>query len=118
MLEFLPEDIRKGLLMAEERARRAPRRRLSVHVGNAVFPVLRVWDEGFAVDSARAPRLRGLVDLYDGPRHLSRCLIVAAAVEDGHTLYEYKGETVVFDHAPRDYAVEPDRQAVRLPAPF
>jgi hypothetical protein len=105
MLEFLPEDIRKGLLMAADRqARRSTR--LSVHVGDAVFPVLRLWDGGFAVDSNRTPRLRGLVDLFDGPRHLSQCLIVAASDEGGTMTYEFKRETAVTDRAPRDYADE------------
>jgi hypothetical protein len=105
MLEFLPEDIRKGLLQARDRQVRRSRR-LSVHMGDAAFPVLRLWEGGFAVDSARTPRLRGLVDLYDGPRHLSQCLIVAASEEGGTTTYEFKRETRVVDHAPRDYADE------------
>lgn len=53
MLEFLPEDIRRGLLMAQERAARRTRR-LSVHIGEAVFPLLRLW-EG---DSRSTPSAR------------------------------------------------------------
>jgi hypothetical protein len=102
MLEFLPEDIRKGLLMASDRQLRRSSR-LSVHVGDAVFPLLRLWEGGFAVDSGRTPRLRGLVDLYDGPRHISQCLIVAVADEGGTMVYEFKRETAVTDRAPRDY---------------
>ena len=110
MLEFLPEDIRKGLRQAMDRqARRSVR--LSVHVGDAAFPVLRLWDGGFEVDSTRTPRLRGLVDLYDGPRHLSQCLIVAAAEGNGTMTYEFKRETAVLDRAPRDYAEDRDDRA-------
>lgn len=105
MLEFLPEDIRRGLLQAQERrARRG--RRLSVHVGEAVFPVLRLWSGGFAVDSARTPRLRGRVALYDGPRQLSECLILAVSESGGETVYEFKRATAVADHPPRDWADE------------
>jgi len=103
MLEFLPEDIRRGLLAAQDRPKRGARR-LSVHLGDNVFPLLRLWDGGFAVDSSRTPRLRGLVDVYDGPKHLSHCLIVAAAIEGDQTIYEFKRETVVGPGAPMDYA--------------
>lgn len=116
MLEFLPEDIRRGLLMAQERTTRRTRR-LSVHVGDAVFPLSRLWDGGFSVDAQRTPRLRGLVDLYDGPRHLSQCLIIAAAAEGGQTIYEFKRETAAVDRPPRDYAEDGSPPAGYLPRP-
>lgn len=103
MLEFLPDDVRRGLMAGPEPGP-AGRRRLSVHVGDAVFPILRLWDGGFAVSTARTPGLRGLVDLFDGARHLSRCLIVASATDDDTTVYEIKRATVARDRAARDYA--------------
>lgn len=103
MLEFLPEDIRKGLEAAQARAARKGSR-LCVHVGDAVFPIVRLMDEGFTVDATRVPRLRGFVDIFDGPRHLSRALIIAAS-EDGATMtYEFKRETPVAERPIRDYA--------------
>ena len=117
MLEYLPEDVRKGLLIGGERQVRRSTR-LSVHVGSAVFPLLRLWDGGFAVDSARTPRLRGLVDIFDGQRHLSQCLIVAASDEGGIMAYEFKRETQVAEHAPRDYADDrPAPASGLLPGP-
>ena len=77
MLEFLPKEIVEGLAMA--RTREAARKsRLRVQVGEAVFPVLRFWHDGFALDAATTPKLRGLVDVYDGGRHVFKCLIVAS----------------------------------------
>lgn len=105
MLEHLPEDVRRGLMLGRPEARRA-RHRHAVHVGDAVFPVLRLWDAGFAVSSARVPKLRGLVDLYDGPRHLSQCLILATETDDEVTVYEFKRVTAARDQAARDYADE------------
>lgn len=116
MLEFLPEDIRRGLLMAQERTSRRTRR-LSVHIGEAVFPLTRLWEGGFAVDAQRTPRLRGRVDLYDGPRHLSQCLIIAAEEDGGQTVYEFKRETAVLGQPPRDYAEDEPRPAGYLPRP-
>ena len=116
MLEFLPEDVRQALIQAQDKARRRSAR-LSVQVGGAAFPVLRLWDTGFAVDSARVPRLRGLVDLFDGPRHLSQCLIVAAAEDGGTMVYEFKRETVVLDRAPLDYERDTPAPSALLPRP-
>jgi len=116
MLEFLPEDIRRGLLAAQDRPRRGAHR-LCVHLGDAVFPLLRLWDGGFAVDTTRTPRLRGLVDVYDGPRHLSQCLIVAASSDGDQTVYEFKRETAVNDRAPLDYAPDDSQPAGYLTGP-
>jgi hypothetical protein len=115
MLEYLTEDIRKGLEAAQQRARRS-RGRLAVHVGDAVFPLLRLWEQGFAVDSARVPRLRGVVDLYDGPTHLSHCLIVATQADGGETIYEFKRATPATAGAALDYISETPRPAGYLTA--
>jgi len=105
MLEHLPEEVRRALMSAPDRAR-SGRHRLSVHVGDAVFPLLQMWDGGFTVATERTPRLRGLVDLYDGPRHISQCLIIATQTDDEVTRYEVKRETPARDAAARDYADE------------
>lgn len=115
MLEFLTEDIRKGLEAAQQRARRG-RGRLSVHMGDAAFPLRRLWDQGFAVDSARVPRLRGVVDIYDGPSHLSHCLIVATQSDGDETVYEFKRATPAATVAALDYDAETPRPAGYLTA--
>ena len=102
MSEFLPKEVREGL----ERARKQSlhkKSRLRVMVGGHAFTILRYWDEGFALEVEDAPHLRGLVDLYDGSRHLSQCLIVASAEEQGEMVYEFKRETMAADEAPLDY---------------
>jgi hypothetical protein len=102
MLEFLPKDVVEGLATA--RARETARKsRLRVQVGDATFPLLRFWHDGFALDSATAPRLRGLVDVYDGSRHIFQCLIVASSDEYGQRVYDFKRNTAVRDSAPLDY---------------
>ena len=102
MLEFLPQDVREGLDLA--RKREAKRRsRLRVQVGEAVFPILRFWHDGFALDADLAPQLRGLVDVYDGGKHIFQCLIVASTVENGEIVCEFKRSTAVVDKAPLDF---------------
>lgn len=103
MSDFLPEAVRKGLEEARVAMLRASGR-LCVHDGDAVHRISRVWDGGFAIVAAEAPRLRGLVDLYDGPRHLAQCLIVASREEGDLMVYEYKRSTAVTDRAPVDFA--------------
>lgn len=102
MLEFLPKDVVEGLALARTRET-ARKSRLRVQVGDAVFPLLRFWHDGFAIDASLAPKLRGLVDVYDGGRHIFQCLIVASSEEYGQLVYEFKRNTAVRDAAPLDY---------------
>lgn len=116
MFEFLPEDVRRGLEAAQRKARRRASR-LSVQVGATVVPILSMGAQGFSVEAVRSPALRGLVDIYDGPRHLSQALIIAVREEGGEMHYEYKSERVVSPGPARDYAEERERPAGYLGAP-
>lgn len=103
MLEYLPKDLQEGLDAARRREQRR-RSRLHVQVGDAVFPILRFWQDGFVLDGGLAPgQLRGLVDVYDGPRHIFQCLIVATSAEGGDLVCEFKRATAVSDRAALDY---------------
>ena len=82
MLEFLPKEVRDGFEAARKRDARR-RARLRVRVGGAVFPVLRLSEDEMQLDASLTPHLRGLVDLYDGARHVAQCLIVASTMENG-----------------------------------
>jgi hypothetical protein len=102
ILEFLPPEVRAGLDAARLKQNRA-RSRMRVHVGDAVYPVLRSWQNGLALEAEHAPHLRGLVDLYDGSRHIMQCLIVASSVEGGEVICDFKRATPVTDRAALDY---------------
>ena len=94
MLEFLPQDVRDGLDLARKRAAKR-RSRMRVQVGEAVFPVLRFWDGGFALDADLTPHLRGLVDVYDGATHILQCLIVASTADGGELVCTFKRSTPI-----------------------
>ena len=114
MIGFLPKEVREGLEQARKRDLRK-KSRLRVQVGDAVFPVLEFWEKGFALDIENAPKLRGLVDLFDGSRHLYQCLIVAAE-EDGLVMrYEFKRATPAEDKAPLDFARDENAPVALLP---
>ena len=102
MSDFLPKEVREGLEQARK-LKMKKKSRLKVRVGDQTFTVLRYWDDGFSLDAEEAPPLRGLVDLYDGGRHLSQCLIVASEEEGGELMFEFKRETMSADRAPLDY---------------
>lgn len=102
MLEFLPQEVRDGLDAARKRDLKR-RSRLRVHLGKDVFPLLRFWDEGFALEVDHAAQLRGLVDVYDGSRHIFQCLIVASTLENGVLVCDFKRSTPVSDRAPLDF---------------
>lgn len=112
MSEFLPKEVREGL-EAARKAHLKRKNRMRVRVDRRVFQVLRVWDNGFSLDATEAPRLRGLVDLYNGERHVSQCLIVASAEEAGEMRYEFKRRTAAVDRAPLDF-VQDDLAPVEL----
>jgi hypothetical protein len=114
MLEFLPKEVRDGLEAARKREF-ARKSRLRVQVGEAVFPINRFWHDGFALDAALTPHLRGLVDVYDGARHIFQCLIVASTEENGDLVCEFKRSTAVSDQAPLDYWRDENAPVALLP---
>lgn len=105
MLEDLPKEVREGLEAARKKDLKK-KSRLRIRVNEEVFPVLKFWDTGFTLDATRAPHLRGLVDLYDGSKHLYQCLIIASEEADGLMSYEFKRKAEVHDIAPRDFVPE------------
>jgi len=102
MSEFLPKEVRDGMEAARKRDL-GRKTRLRVEVGEAVFPVLRLGDGGFALDADRAPRLRGLVDVYDGSRHICQCLIIASGIENGELVCDFKRATLAQDRPALDF---------------
>ncbi len=114
MTTYISKEIREELTAARLAAlKRASR--LRVLVDGDYFSILRLWRDGFAVDAATVPALRGLVDLYDGGRHMYQCLIIAADSEAGERRYEFKRNTAAADRAPLDHYREPDAPAGLLP---
>ncbi len=102
MSDFLPKEVREGLELARKQDL-IKKSRLRIHIGEDVFPVLRIWDDGFTLDSVDAPQLRGLVDLFDGSRHLYQCLIVASQEDSGEMVYEFKRKTAIADKPALDF---------------
>lgn len=115
MSDILPESVRDVL---REAGRAAERRksRLTVVSNGQRQRVLRLWSKGFAVETAEdAPRLRGLVDIYDGARHVCQALIVLDVDADGERVYEFKRNTAALDSAPLDFERPEDAPVALLP---
>ena len=102
MYEFLPEAVRQGLDEARKAALKR-KDRLSVHDGDDTYRIRRFWDGVFALDLNGSDRLRGHVDIYDGPRHLYQCLVVSSVVEDNERVFEFKWLRPVADGPAADY---------------
>lgn len=115
MSTYLPKEIQDGLDMARKRDL-ARKSRLRIEAGDETFRVLRIWDNGFALDADHAPHLRGLVDIYDGARHLYQCLIVASEEDAGELRFEYKRSTLAADRAPLDFDRPEDAPVALLPS--
>lgn len=110
MTTYLPPEVQEGLDAARRRAERRSHR-LRVEVEGTPYRILRAWPDGFAVDAEHAPHLRGLVDLYDGARHLSQCLIVAASDEGAEWHFDYKRLTEATGCQPLDFVRGADAPA-------
>lgn len=106
MTTFLPKDVRDGLYAAQIASRKKASR-LRVRAGEDEYPVLSLRSDGFSVELETVPPLRGLVDLYDGARHLYTCLIVASGAEMGEMRYEFKRATQAQISAPLDFYLSP-----------
>ena len=114
MSTFLSDEVKAGLEAARKSAQRKASR-LRVHVGEDIYPVLRLWETGFAMDLETAPKLRGLVDLYHGGVHLYQCLIVASSQEGNEMQYDFKRNTAAVDKVPLDFYQDPDTPIALLP---
>ncbi len=107
MSTFLSKEVREGLAAARMASLKKASR-LRVHTGEDMFTVLKLWTDGFAVESESTPPLRGLVDVFDGAHHLYQCLIVASEEDAGEMRYEFKRSTAASDDAPLDFYRDPD----------
>ena len=102
MYTFLPDAVREGLEQARKDALKR-KDRLSVHDGDATYRIRRFWDGGFALDLEGSDRLRGHVDIFDGPKHLYSCLVMSSVEEDDERVFEFKWATAVSTGPAADY---------------
>lgn len=116
MTTFLPKELAEGLQMAQKQRARAASR-LRVEADGKSYPVLKRWENGFSVDTDVVPALRGHVDLFEGSRFLSTCLIIASAEEPGVMRYEFKWATPARDKPPVDFQQAPDAPVALLGRP-
>ena len=114
MLEFLPKEVRDGLETARKRDQKR-RSRLRVQVGEAVFPVIKLTEDEMLLDASLTPHLRGLVDVFDGARHIAQCLIIASTTENGVLVCGFKRSTNVTAAPALDYWRDENAPVALLP---
>ena len=102
MDSFISQEVRAGLDQARKRAKKA-NNRLCVHVGDKAVRIVKTFDNGFAVNANAGAELRGLVNVYDGSKHLYQCLIVCAEQQGDEIHYEYKRTTDAGTQPPVDF---------------
>jgi hypothetical protein len=107
MESFLSNEVRLGLDQARKRAIKSSNR-LCAHVGDNVYRITQTFENGFSLPAELDIDLRGLVDVYDGPKHLYQCLIVCAEKAAGEVHYEYKRSTEAVDQPPVDFVRKED----------
>ena len=105
MSTFLSKDVLAGIEAAQKTSLKK-KNRLRVEFNKNHFPVMWLTQNGFCVEAEMAPMIRGLVDLYDGDRHLKQCLIVASKEENGLVHFDFKRKTATQTSAPKDFYQE------------
>ena len=105
MLEYLPDGVREALALTRKRDMQKGNK-LCVHDGDTVYRIRRLWDNGFALDADTAARLRGRVEIYDGPRHLYQCLVIDSAVRGDERVFDFKWVNAIPDRPPADFVRE------------
>ncbi len=89
---------------------------LSMSLADRKWPILRMWDGGFAVSKENLPPLRGFVDIYDGNEHAFHCLIVASEIVGQEVHCGFKRMTPFRTKAPLDFvtqdAPQPEQRAI------
>lgn len=110
MSEYLPKEIRDQLAAAQRHTERKRATR-SVHADDQAFAIIDMSDHGFALVADDAPRLRGLIDIYEGARHLYQALIVTARQDGDLMRYDFKRNTATAQTAPVDFVQDDVRPA-------
>ena len=107
MTTFLSKELHADLTRSQK-DKKVKKSRLRVEFDGALVPVLKLWD------IEHAPQLRGLVDIFDGSRHLSQCLIIASTEESGEIHFEFKRSTDVTDTPALDFVLPKDKPVALL----
>ncbi len=107
MTTHLSADVQAGLDAARDAAL-LKSQRMRIVADGVSYRVLRAWTGGISVAAADAPPQRGLVELYDGQRHLAHCLIMASGEEDGEILFDFKQRSDASGEQPLDFVRAPD----------
>lgn len=113
---FLSKEVLEGLDRARQRDRKKTGGSLRVQIGDDWYPLLSYDRTGFEVAADIAPKLRGLVEIHDGPRHVRTALIMATEVTDGAIRYSFKRTTAPRLFAPVDYVLNSEQPAGYLTA--
>jgi hypothetical protein len=114
MFEYLPPGLRAELESARMDAMRR-KSRLRVRIGDTIYPILRFRSGWFTLDVSQVDHLRGVVDIYDGGRHLFECLICASEVEGEELICRVKQSTFATGNPPVDFARDENAPVALLP---
>ena len=79
-------------------------RRMELETGGRRFPILDLRPESCLIEAPDSALLRGFADIWDGERHVARCLILLAAPEGALVRCSFKRRTAVRAVPPPDFA--------------
>jgi hypothetical protein len=81
-----------------------PVRLLTLECGPRAYPIVSCSRDSCLIESPDGSMPRGLVDIFDGQRHVAHCLIVLAAPEWPYLRCFFKRRTLSRVSPPADFA--------------
>jgi hypothetical protein len=84
---------------------RAARKKLTLKIGSRRFPILSQGAETCVIRAPMNTPLRGIADVYEGERHVARCLILLSETDGELMRLCYKWRTPVQSAPPLDFAM-------------
>ncbi len=84
---------------------RAPGAKLTLRIGSRRYPIVNQAAGTCLIQAPEDAPLRGVADIYEGDRHVARCLILLSESHGDHMRLSYKWRTPVQSVPPLDFAL-------------
>ena len=86
----LPEGWGVAAHPRDRRRNGVSRPRLRLKSAGRTIDVVEAWADGFSIDSNGPQPQRGIVDLFDGARHIRHGLIYQTGADEAHVTFAFK----------------------------
>ncbi len=94
----------EGMTFTPNRNNRKRKHRLHLQDGDLVIRINEMWEGGFTIPADTELPQHGFVELFDGPRHLARALVMQTGIHEEERYFEFKISQDATLGVPRDFS--------------